>query len=101
MANIIEEFGGDLGKAGQRLGGGFASLGISVGETLRQIGGGLGLLDISKKEEKESLKLPLLKPVQPPKRRRRRSADPFDFFGTLFTTPDTSGLNASSFNQIV
>ena len=37
-------------------------------------------------------KRPLLKPVKPPRRRAGRGNDPFDFFGTLFTTPATSGL---------
>lgn len=37
--------------------------------------------------------VPMLRPVQPPRRRRRRPSDPFDFFGTLFTDPATQGLN--------
>lgn len=36
---------------------------------------------------------PILATTPGPRRRRRRSGDPFDFFGTLFTTPQTLALN--------
>ena len=53
---------------------------------------------------KSGPQLPLLKSVQPPARRRRRSTDPFDFFGTLFNPPTaTQGLSnpTSLLNQTV
>ena len=40
----------------------------------------------------ETTQQPLLRPVKPPRRQRRRPTDPFDFFGTLFTQPATQGL---------
>jgi hypothetical protein len=36
---------------------------------------------------------PLLKPIKPPRGAALRSRNPFDFFGTLFTTPATRDLN--------
>jgi hypothetical protein len=35
----------------------------------------------------------LLKPIKPPRGAALRSRNPFDFFGTLFTTPATRDLN--------
>jgi hypothetical protein len=49
-----------------------------------------------------SIRAPLLAPVAPPRGATIRSGDPFDFFGTLFTTPATSGLNPiTNLNQTV
>lgn len=47
-------------------------------------------------EEPENIRYPLLRPVKPPRAGMRRSGDPFDFFGTLFTTPATAELNPMS-----
>jgi hypothetical protein len=50
---------------------------------------------------KQALAPPLLA-TPGPRRRRRRSGDPFDFFGTLFTTPQTLALNPiSEFNNLI
>lgn len=72
------------------------------------IGGleGLRSLVAPKKGEKGGkdalINQPLLKPVQPARRRRRRSSDPFDFFGTLFVDPATQGIDPiSSMNRTV
>jgi hypothetical protein len=37
-----------------------------------------------------------------PRRRRRRTSGPFDFFGTLFTTPQTLALNPiAELNELI
>ena len=44
-------------------------------------------------EYQRKQKRPALKPTAPPRTGLRRSGKPFDFFGTLFTTPATEELN--------
>jgi len=52
------------------------------------------------KNKKKTTLPPVLKPVAPPGGATIRSSDPFDFFGTLFTNPATSGLNPiTNFNK--
>jgi len=73
--------------------GGFSNLtGIGVGSIGRMLGEIL---------TRKGTTLPLLKPVAPPRSGTAiRSSDPFDFFGTLFTNPATSGLNPiTNFNK--
>lgn len=79
------DFGGGIGGI---FGGGISgSTGRAFSSAFRQTSGG---------------QAPLLKPVQPPRRVRRRANDPFDFFGTLFTTPQTLPLNPiAALNQMI
>lgn len=44
-------------------------------------------------EQRRQALSPKLATTPGPRRRRRRSGDPFNFFGTLFTTPRTLSLN--------
>lgn len=64
---------------------------------------GIGSIGNIMKEALKTLKKtprPLLNPVAPPRGATIRSSDPFDFFGTLFTNPATSGLNPiTNFNK--
>lgn len=49
---------------------------------------------IAKLRAMGSAQPPLLGSVAPPRGKTIRSQEPFDFFGTLFTTPATAGLNS-------
>lgn len=42
---------------------------------------------------KRPIRSPMLQPVAPPRGATARNRNPFDFFGTLFTTPATAGLD--------
>lgn len=84
---------------GSSLGGGFDfGLGGLMGDTASTLAdsnyGRITNAALRKARDKVKFpKKPFLAPVAPPRGATIRSSDPFDFFGTLFTTPATSGLN--------
>ena len=88
IGSALEGAGGALGITGLKGFGGPASSSFGAG-----FASVLG---------KKGFRQPFLKPTAPPRRQRRRSTDPFDFFGTLFTAPATAELNPMTLlNQTV
>ena len=109
MVNPFAEAAKGLEKGSKGLGGDIASLG-GLGKGGKTFGPGAkditGAVAPGIAGPFSLSGFPLLRPVQPPARRRRRSTDPFDFFGTLSLfnpPPATQGLSnpTSLLNQTV